>query len=119
MAILRSASAETMMALLPPNSSRLLPSRAATVVPIALPIRVDPVAEISGIRVSAASQAPTSRPPVTRQLTPSGTPLTVNTLAMICWQATAQSGVFSDGFQTQVLPQTQASMLFQLQTATG
>ena len=35
------------------------------------------------------------------------------------WQAIPQSGAFSDGFQTQTSPQTQAMAAFQLHTATG
>ena len=54
-----SAEGVTMMALLPPNSSKDLPSRAATVCATALPIRVDPVAEMSGTRVSWVSHSPT------------------------------------------------------------
>ena len=43
------------MALLPPNSNKLRPKRSATVVATALPIRVEPVAEIKGIRLSEAN----------------------------------------------------------------
>src|ERR1700760_4347837 len=96
MAIFRSASAETMMALLPPSSRIERPRRAATAAPTDLPMRVEPVAETRAMRVLAA-----------------------NTSSTMCWQARAQSGVFSEGFQIQVLPQTQASILFQLHTATG
>ncbi len=35
------------------------------------------------------------------------------------WQASAVSGVFSDGFQITGLPQTSANAVFQAQTATG
>src|SRR6478735_6925283 len=108
-----------MMALFPPNSSRLLPSLDPTAAPTALPILVDPVAETSGIRSSFASHSPTSLPPITRQLTPSGTLHSRNTSAVIFWQAMAQSGVFSDGFHTQTSPQTHESAVFQLHTATG
>jgi hypothetical protein len=44
-----SAFFEMMIALLPPNSSKARPNREATAVPTALPIRVEPVAEIRGI----------------------------------------------------------------------
>ena len=47
------------MALLPPNSSNDLPKRWATVAPTILPIRVDPVADISGILVSVVIISPT------------------------------------------------------------
>src|ERR1044071_9554186 len=107
------------IALLPPNSSNALPNLAPTAAPTALPIRVEPVADTSGTRASLLIHSPVSRPPTTRPLTPSGTLLALNTLAIIFWQAIAVSGVFSDGFHTQVLPHTQARKLFQLQTATG
>src|SRR5687767_425034 len=118
-AILRSASLEMMIALFPPSSSKARPSLAPRAAPTALPMRVDPVAETSGILVSAAIHPPVSRPPVTRQETPSGTLLDLKTSATICWQAIPQSGVFSDGFQTHTFPQTQLNIAFQLQTATG
>ena len=50
---------------------------------------------------------------------PSGIPLATNTSLAIFWQAKAQNGVFSLGFQTVTLPQIQANAVFQLQTATG
>ena len=37
----------------------------------------------------------------------------------MAWQASAQRGVFSEGFQTTVSPHTQASAAFHAQTATG
>src|SRR5690348_6879667 len=119
MAMVRSASSEMIIALLPPSSNNERPSLAPTAAPTALPIRVEPVADTNGTLVSLAIHSPTSRPPITRPLTPSGTLLALNTSCIIFWQATAQRGVFSDGFHTHTSPQTQASMLFQLHTATG
>src|SRR5687768_571207 len=119
MAMSRSASFVMMMALLPPNSSNDLPNLAATTAPTAFPILVEPVADNKGILVSAAIHSPTSRSPTIKPQTPSAILFFLNTSAMICWQATAQSGVFSDGFHTQTFPHTQASILFQLHTATG
>src|SRR2546423_11314281 len=107
------------MALLPPNSSNAFPNLAATADPTALPILVEPVAEIRGILLSFAIHSPISRPPMMRLQTPSGISFSAKTLAIMCWQATAQRGVFSDGFQIQTSPQTHASILFQLHTATG
>src|SRR5438105_10052796 len=115
----RSASLEIIIALLPPNSSSDLPKRAPTAAPTALPMRVEPVADTIGMRVSAARRSPISLSPTTKQDTPSGTWLAAKTSAIIFWQATAQSGVFSDGFHTHTSPQTQASAVFQLHTATG
>ena len=115
----RSASDETMMALFPPNSNKERPSRPATAVATALPIRVEPVADTKGTRGSWLSHSPTAAPPITSPLRPSGAPKDSITRAVIFWQAKAVKGVFSEGFQTHALPQTQASMVFQLHTATG
>src|SRR5687767_8241352 len=114
----RSASCDMMMALFQPNSSRDLPSLAPTAAPTALPIMVEPVDDTSGILLSAAIHSPTSLSPTTKLQTPSGTSFCLNTSEIIFWQATAQSGVFSDGFHTITSPHTQASMAFQLHTAT-
>ena len=58
-----------------------------------------PVAETSATRGSRANHSPASRPPDTRHETPSGTSLLRSTSWIICWQARAVSGVFSDGFK--------------------
>src|SRR5690606_37878297 len=118
-AISKSACSEMIIALLPPSSRILLPSRDATAAATALPIRVDPVADTSAIRRSLASRSPRSLPPCTRQETPSGMLFRDSTSAMSAWQATAVIGVFSDGFHTHTLPHTQAMAAFQLHTATG
>src|SRR5215218_1146287 len=115
----RSASFEIMMALLPPNSSKDLPNLAPTAAPTALPILVDPVADTNGIRLSLAIRSPNSLSPITKPDTPSGTPFCLNTEATIFWQAMPHNGVFSDGFQIHTSPHTQASIAFQLHTATG
>src|SRR4051812_31749307 len=119
MAISRSASFEIMIELFPPSSSRARPNLAPTAAPTALPIRVEPVADTRGILESLAIVSPSSFSPITRLQTPSGTLLALNTSATIFWQARAQRGVFSDGFHMHTSPQTQASMAFQLHTATG
>ena len=69
--ISKSAFSVMIMALLPPSSSKLLPSRAPTAALTALPIRVEPVADIKGRRVSLAINSPISRSPITRHDTPS------------------------------------------------
>ena len=79
MATAKSAVGDRIMALLPPNSSKLLPKRAATATATALPMRVLPVADTNGTRTSLASHSPTSRPPTTKLETPSGTALARNT----------------------------------------
>src|SRR6187397_2034704 len=114
-----SASFEIIIALLPPSSSNALPNLAPTAAPTAFPILVEPVADNRGILASFAIHSPTSRPPMIKEETPSGTLFFANTSEIICWHAIPHKGVFSDGFHTQTSPQTNASILFQLQTATG
>src|SRR5450631_449861 len=118
-AISRSACSLIIMALFPPSSNRDRPNREATTEARVLPIRVDPVAETNGIRMSLLIHSPTSRPPVTILLTPSGTSFFLKISETICWQATEHNGVFSEPFQMETFPQTQESILFQLHTATG
>ena len=69
----KSAVGVTIIALLPPSSSRLRPSRPATTFATARPMRVLPVAEISGNFSLAASASPTSRPPTTTDEIAGGT----------------------------------------------
>ena len=57
--MLRSALGVTMIALFPPNSSNDLPNLPATAVPTIFPIRVLPVADISGMRWSCVMNSPT------------------------------------------------------------
>ena len=115
-----SADGATITALLPPSSSSERPNRAATDCATARPIGTEPVAETSGTSGEAAKACPTSRPPSTRLLTPAGTSdISAATCSTIAWQASAESGVFSDGFQISESPQTRASMAFQAHTATG
>src|SRR3569833_1968864 len=115
----RSAYWLTIMALFPPSSNKLLPNRAPTAAPTALPIRVEPVADTNGTRLSFDINSPITRSPIIRHETPSGTSFLSKTSCMMCWQAIAVNGVFSDGFQTHTSPQTQAKAALQLQTATG
>src|SRR3546814_2506777 len=115
----RSALSVIIMALLPPNSRRALPRRAPTTAPTDFPIRVEPVAETSAILGSFAIISPVSRPPARSPDTPSGTLFSLKTAAAIFWQATAVSGVFSEGFHIQTSPHTQAIIAFHDQTATG
>ena len=61
----RSAEGATIMALLPPSSSRLRPKRAATRGPTSLPILVLPVALTSGSRTSSVSTRARLWSPVT------------------------------------------------------
>ena len=82
--IFKSADGVMMMALFPPNSSNERPSRAPTAAPTDLPMRVDPVADTSGTRVSSAISLPISGPPITKLETPSGTPFASKTSFVIC-----------------------------------
>src|SRR5207249_4310270 len=83
-------------------------------------MRVLPVAEIRGSRRDAASRWPTSLVPMTTFAMVVGYwGNSSNVSRRIWWQAMAVRGVFSDGFQTSVSPQTKAIMAFQAQTATG
>src|SRR6478735_6882333 len=118
-AISRSASFDMMMALLPPSSKMVFPSLAATAVLTALPMRVEPVADKSGTRVSLHNHSPTSLPPCIKPFTPSGTLFFSNTSATIFCTAIPHKGVFSLGFQMLTLPQTHDSALFHAHTATG
>ena len=71
--------------------------------PTARPIGTEPVAEMSGRRVATRRAPRPRRGRRRRQLEiPGGTPPTSATVtpAASVWQAIAQSGVFSDGFQT-------------------
>jgi len=110
----------TIIALLPPSSSSERPSRAATVVATARPIRTEPVAEINGSSGACANASPTAPSPATRQSSASGASgMSAAARSASAWQAIAQSGAFSDGFQSTGSPQTSASMAFQAQTALG
>ena len=84
-------------------------------------MRVDPVAETTGTCFDATSASPIAGPPMTSWARPSGAsgPKRLIARARIFIVASAESGVFSDGFQITGSPQTSASAAFQDQTATG
>ena len=58
--IFKSALGVTIIALFPPSSYKLFPNLLATVEPTILPILVEPVADIRGIRSSVVKYSPTS-----------------------------------------------------------
>src|SRR5271170_7231051 len=120
-AMSRSAEGATIIALLPPSSRIGRPNRAATFGPTIEPMRVDPVAETTGTCFDATSASPIAGPPMTIWARPSGAsePKRLIARARIFIVASAESGVFSDGFQITGSPQTSASAAFQDQTATG
>jgi hypothetical protein len=98
----------------------VLPNRAATTGATARPMRVEPVAETTATRPSAASAAPISGPPTRQAASPSGASPNARTArANTAITASAVSGVFSDGFQITGLPHTSASAAFHAHTATG
>src|SRR5665811_1146110 len=115
----RSALGATIAALLPPSSSRLRPSRAATRGATSLPMRVDPVAETSAIRGSSTNTWPVSRSPRMSCAMSSGAPARRAASRASALHAIPVSSVFSEGFHTTASPQTKASAVFQDHTATG
>jgi hypothetical protein len=115
----RSADGVTTAALLPPSSSNDRPNRSATRGPTARPMRVDPVALSSAIPRASTSASPTSEPPTSTWLSPSGAPCSAMARSRRAADASADSGASSDGFQTTGSPQTSASAVFHDHTATG
>ena len=120
-AMSRSAEGATIIALLPPSSRIGRPKRAATLGPTIEPMRVEPVAETIGTWRDATSASPIAGPPMTIWARPSGAsgPKRLIARSRIFIVASAESGVFSDGFQITGSPQMSASAAFQDQTATG
>ncbi len=94
--------------------------RDATTGASALPIRQLPVALTRPSLGSPAICSPASRPPITTSSSPSGTPpMRFAARSSSALQASAVSGVFSEGFHTTGSPHTNASAAFHDQTATG
>ena len=120
----RSALGATMIALLPPSSSRQRPKRAATRGPTARPMRVEPVADSSATWGWSTSASPTAAWPMNTWLrcagaSPPAALKRATARSNSACVASAVSGVFSLGFQTTASPQTSASAAFQAHTATG
>ena len=115
----RSAVGATIAALLPPSSRISRPKRAATTGATARPMRVEPVAETIATPSWAARAAPTSAPPWTTWPRPAGAPTSAAARASSASQASAVSGVLSDGFQITGSPATSARAAFHDHTATG
>ena len=95
------------------------PKRPATTGPTARPMRVDPVADTMATAWCAASAAPTSGPPCTTWVRPSGALTSAAARRASASQARAVSGVLSDGFQITGSPATSANAAFHDHTATG
>ncbi len=92
-AISRSAEGATIIALLPPSSRIGLPQRAITAGPTDAPIRVDPVAEITGTMRLSTSASPKAGPPMTSWASPSGaSPNRASARSKIACVAKAVSG---------------------------
>ena len=82
---------------------------------------VDPVADTSGTRGSSAScsRALVAADHDLEQAVGRMPPMRSPARRSSAWQASAVSGVRCDGFQITGSPQTSASAVFQLHTATG
>ena len=109
----RSAVPVRIMALLPPSSKMIRPSRSATIRAARRPTLVEPVREIKGRRASSNNRRPITLPgPTTRLKIPSGRLFSSNTRPMRFCTATAVSGVWEAGFQMTGSPQTAATRAF-------
>jgi len=107
-------------AIVPPSSRIDRPNLSAIRGATARPIRVDPVALTSGTSGFPASACPSSGPPRMTAESPGGIPSRpFAARSSSAWHARAQSGVFSEGFQTSVSPHTRAIAAFHAHTATG
>ena len=115
----RSADGATTAALLPPSSRISRPKRPATTGATARPMRVEPVADTMATASWRASASPTSAPPWSTWLRPAGAPTSAAARWNRASQASAVSGVLSDGFHSTGLPHTRASAAFHDHTATG
>jgi hypothetical protein len=83
-------------------------------------MRVLPVALTKGMRVSVAHPFAHLAATVDDHTHALGHVVALeHASAVMCWQAMLHRGVFSLGFQRHTSPQTHASAVFQLQTATG
>ena len=109
-----------MAALLPPSSSSERLNCAAQATLTARPMAVEPVALTSFTAGCATNASPTARSPISSSARPSGSmPCARAVCSSRPASASADSGAFSDGFQTSVLPHTSASAAFQANTAIG
>ena len=116
----RSAEGQTIAALLPPSSGMARAKRCASRGATLRPIAVDPVADTRGSRGSSSSNAAVAWSPIKTADNPLGvSPNFCAARSKSACTASAVRGVFSDGFQTTVSPQTSASAAFQDHTATG
>ena len=116
----RLANSSTMMALLPPSSSRLLPRRRATRSATSRPTCVEPVNETRSTRRSSTKRVASSCAGVDEQLEDAaGNRCRSSTRLQMRCTATAHSAVLGDGFHTVTLPQIAARKAFHAHTATG
>src|SRR6478672_11568779 len=111
----RAASANTMLAALPPSSRVSRRPVPASSVAIRLPTAVEPVNATFARSGCATSAAPVSGPPVTTFSTPGGSPAS----SAISASSSAVSGVVSAGFSTTVLPHASAGAIFQAAISSG
>ena len=112
----KSADGQTMAALFPPNSKRLLPSLLATIGANAFPISQLPVADSKDTFSSLASDSAFSFPPLRIIMRALCSPAISSHISLI---KSAQPSVCGLGFQIMELPHTAPKQKFQPKTATG
>src|SRR5258705_6740893 len=104
-----SASANTIVGFLPPNSSDSFLNRGAALAATAAPVTVPPVNEIAATPSWVVRARPALLPmPWTMLITPAGMPAPTDSSA----SRFAVNGVISDGFATHVLPTAIAGAIF-------
>jgi len=113
------ASSHIITALLPPNSSNVLPNLLCTLEFTILPTFVLPVKETRGILSSFSKDSPISTPPHTSAKTPLGHLLASKTEPINLVQAMLTKFVEGAPFQMLQLPQIAESAKFQPITAAG
>src|SRR5262249_26981907 len=113
----RSADGATMAALLPESSRSARAERLASRSPTARPIIGEAGGGTDGKGNIPTRISPSFLSPISKTERPLGAvPNLAAAFSKSAWVASAVSGVFSDGFQMQALPQTSASAAFQDQT---
>ena len=88
-------------------------TRSTQVWAMRLPVSTEPVNATQSTRSSATMRAPTSPPPGTRLTTPGGSTSRQSASASV------DSGVSSDGLQTQALPAASAGASFHASSSSG
>src|SRR5271170_7254089 len=100
---------------LPPSSKDNFLPEPAVAIRILRPTSVEPVKAILSTSGCSTMNAPVDPSPVTILTTPGGRP----TSAQISAKASAESGVYSAGFSTTVLPAASAGAIFHANISSG